>query len=173
MTLADLATFLKQPAGRRSIYPLLLLVAGGFGVGGFMAGRFDGAASVEERTQVITVRHEVKVQSRARDVVRYIERTTLPDGTKTEKVSERVATKAETTTATDASSSASTYKKTERAPDWRIGVLVGGAWKEPALPLAGPLVLGGYVEHRFVGPFSLGVWGTTQGAAGASVSGEF
>ena len=173
MTLADVTAFLTQPAGRKSIYPLLALIAVVAGGGGFAAGKFTGAASVEERIQVVTVTHEVKVQSRARDVVRYIERTTLPDGTKTEKVSERIATKAETTTATDASSSATTVRKTERAPDWRVGVLVGATWKEPALVISGPLVLGVQVERRMLGPFSLGVWGTTQGAAGASISGEF
>lgn len=160
---------LTDPAPRWAVYPLLVLVAGV----GFSAGHFLGPERVETRTQVVTVQHEVKVQAKALTRTVYVEKVTQPNGTITEKRSEQLAEKVDTTTKADSSSSATTERKVELRPDWRIGVLAGATWKEPALTIAGPLVLGVQVERRILGGVSVGAWGSTQGAAGASVSVEF
>lgn len=160
---------ITDPAPRWAVYPLLVLIAGV----GFSAGHFLGPERVETKTEIVTVQHEVKVQARAREVVRYVEKVTQPNGTITERSSEREVSKVDTTTKSDASSSATTERKVELRPDWRVGILAGATWKEPALTIAGPLVLGVQVERRIIGGVSLGAWGSTQGAAGASVSIEF
>lgn len=59
-------------------------------------------------------------------------------------------------------------------PGWSVSLLVGATWKEPALPIAGPLVLGATADVRLgQTPISLGAWGTTQGAVGVLGRAEF
>lgn len=63
---------------------------------------------------------------------------------------------------------------TTSRPSWSVGALVGATWKEPALTIAGPLVLGGVIEGRLGdSPVTLGVWCLTVGACGGIVRGEF
>jgi hypothetical protein len=127
---------------------------------------------------VLTVTREKTVERwhKAKDRVVYVEKTTSPDGTVLEKRSERETERVELARDVDrrADTRAETAKVTTSRPDWRIGVQLGATWKEPALKLGDtPLVVGGSIERRIIGPFSVGAWGSTQGAAGLSVSGEF
>ena len=152
-------------------------VAGAAGFTGFGIGRMNALEQVEEHALVLTVTREKTVERwhRAKDRIVYVERTTSPDGTVLEKRSERETERAELARDVDrkADTRAETSKVTASRPDWRVGVLAGAAWTPPALTIAGPLVLGVQVERRIIGPFSLGAWGSTVGAAGLSVSGEF
>jgi hypothetical protein len=157
---------LLRGAPRWLVWPAILLAL----VAEFSAGRFSGPAIETEHTEYLEV---VKVKwktTKARDVVRYIERSTSPDGTKLEKISERIATKTDTALQEDRSVADVRTKTAENLPAWRLGILAGGTWKEPALRLAGPLVVGAVVEHRLIGGVSLGAWGTTQGVLGVSAS---
>lgn len=160
---------LKSPASRWVLYPVLLVAL----VAAFSAGRFSAPLQVEERVEYRTELRTVTVQAKARERVVYREKVTLPDGTTTEKTSSRELLKVDTTAKADSTSTGLTAKTTTLRPDWRIGVLAGATWKEPALTIAGPLVLGVQVERRIIGGVSVGAWGSTQGAAGASVSVEF
>lgn len=169
MQLRDLVDRLQQPTTRWLVWPALLLAL----VAAFVAGRFTGPAVEQTRTEFVEVTKVKRVQAKTRDMVRYIERTKAPDGSTTEKISERVATKADTTTEANRAVTDVRTVTVTKLPDWRVGLLVGAAWKEPALPLAGPLVLGATVDRRIVGGLSAGAWGSTQGAAGVSLSFDF
>jgi hypothetical protein len=163
------------PAWRVAL--VALVVAGAAGFTGFAAGRLNALEQVEEHALVLTVTREKTVERwrKAKDRIVYVERTTSPDGTTVEKRSERETERAELARDTEhrTDTRAETSKVTTSRPDWRVGVLAGAAWTPPALTIAGPLVLGVQVERRIIGPVSLGAWGSTQGAAGLSVSGEF
>lgn len=149
---------------------------------GFATGRLNALESVQERVVVVARASTKKaVATKRATTTRTVSRPVLlqvPDG--------GVLLAAETVTETrDRESSSSTEEHhserrdeasrvTVSRPDWRVGVLVGATWKEPALRLGDtPLVLGATVERRIIGPFSMGAWGTTQGAAGLSLAGEF
>jgi hypothetical protein len=62
------------------------------------------------------------------------------------------------------------HTSTPARPTWS-GALMPGAqlFGSKAITLYGPLVLGASIEHRFAGPVSLGVWGSTSGAVGITV----
>lgn len=158
-----------KPRSRWLVWPVLLLgFAAAFGAGAALA-----PERVEVRTELVEVVRKVKVKSRATERVVYIEKTTSPDGTVLERRSEREVAKVETSTKTDTAQRTST-ETTPRLPSWRVGLQAGATWKEPALQLAGPLVIGVSVEARLAkSPVSVGAWGSTYGAAGASVSVEF
>ena len=143
----------------------------------FSAGRFSGPVEVETRTEVVTATKWASSDHSRRNVVRtvYVERTPTDAGV-VERISTREveSTESERTASGSSSASSSTVTREAKLPDWRVGLLVGGTWKEPALRLGDtPLVIGASVERRIVGGVSVGVWGTTQGAVGASVSGSF
>src|ERR1041385_3269069 len=59
-------------------------------------------------------------------------------------------------------------------PRWSVSLMPGAqVFGTKAVTLFGPAVLGASVEHRFVGPVSLGAWGSTSGAAGITIRTEF
>ncbi len=169
---------LLQPLPAWRVALVALVVAGAAGFTGFGIGRMNALEQVEEHALVLTVTREKTVERwhRAKDRVVYVEKTTSPDGTVLEKRSERETERAELVRDVERKTDtrAETAKVTISRPDWRIGVHLGATWKEPALKLGDtPLVVGGSIERRIIGPFSLGAWGSTMGAAGLSVSGEF
>jgi len=62
------------------------------------------------------------------------------------------------------------HTSTPVRPNWSISLMPGAQlFGSKAVPLYGPLVLGASVEHRFIGPVSLGVWASTSGAAGITL----
>lgn len=151
----------------------------------FSAGRFTAPEKVEVREveKVVwkdrIVEKVVTRRAKAEERVVYVDRVVSPEGEVREK---RVTTtKADTREVADLGRTTESSGSTEKSasststlrPDWRVGVLVGASLREPLVPIAGPLVLGASVERRIVGPFTLGVWGLTSGAAGLSASGEF
>jgi hypothetical protein len=59
-------------------------------------------------------------------------------------------------------------------PRWSVSLMPGAQlFGSKAVTLFGPLVLGASVEHRFIGPVSLGVHASTSGAAGITLRTEF
>lgn len=128
----------------------------------------------DNKTNTHTVEHDVK----------------KADGTEDKTVTTDTSTQTEVKTDTDAAKQAdktatkTEYKIVERTvftetakPSWHVGVLGGvtltefpaGGWH------VGPdrLVLGGEVDHRFIGPVSLGAWGLTSGQVGVKLGLEF
>ncbi|MBL8911636.1 MAG: hypothetical protein JNM17_13165 [Archangium sp.] len=164
------------PAWRVVLVALVVGVGGAFT--GFATGRLNALEETSEQVAVV-VRTREKVVERwhkGKDRIVYSEVVRSPDGTVTEKRSERETTKEEGGRELErqAEKTEESKKTTVSRPDWRVGVLVGATWKEPALRLGDtPLVIGVTAERRIIGPFSVGAWGTTQGAAGLSVAGEF
>ena len=144
----------------------------------FSAGRFSAPAEVDVRTD-IQIRYKDRIVEKwhkAKDRIVYVETTRTPDGTVVEKRSEKEITNESSHTVSDrdAVETKRTATATKALPDWRIGVLVGGSLvSEPALPIAGRLVIGASVERRIIGGVSLGAWGNTMGAVGGSLSVEF
>ena len=151
----------------------------------FSAGRFSAPLEVEERTDVRVVYKDRVVEKRTEAAARvetrivYREKVTTPDGTKTEREIEKtgavetVKKEAERIEERQGEKTIEIVKRVEVRPNWRVAVTAGATLREPLLPLAGPLVLGLEVDRRIVGGLSLGVWVSTQGAAGAAVSLEF
>lgn len=164
------------PAWRVALVALVVAAAAGFT--GFAVGRLHALEQVEEHALVLTVTRERTVEKwrQAKDRIVYVERTTSPDGTVLEKRSERETERAELARDTEhrADTRAETSKVTTSRTDWRVTLHLGATWREPAVRLGDtPLVVGAGIERRIIGPFSLGAWGSTVGAAGLSVSGEF
>ncbi len=146
--------------------------------GAFSAGRFSAPLKVETRDveKIVFRERVVTVTVAAKTKIVYREKVTTPDGTVTERESERTETKKDTKR-DDASEGA---KDTERVsittlrPSWRVGVLVGASYQQPLLPIAGPLVLGATFDYRLVGGLWVGVWTLPQyGAVGLGISFEF
>lgn len=144
----------------------------------FAAGRFTAPEQVREVEKLVwkdrIIEKVVTKKAKAVDRVVYVDRTVLPSGEVREKTSTRTITDARETNDV-AKTTESTGEKitTPARPDWRVGALVGASLREPLLPIAGPLVLGAHVERRIAGPFTMGLWFTTGGAAGLSATGEF
>lgn len=66
------------------------------------------------------------------------------------------------------------HTSTPVRPAWSVSLMPGAqVLGSKAVTLFGPLVVGASVEHRFIGPISLGVWGSTSGAIGATLRTEF
>lgn len=105
----------------------------------------------------------------------YRDRVVTPDGTVKERSVEKTASREdlERDSKVSAESFRSSSSVTTARPDWRVGVLAGASLQAPAVPLAGPLVLGVQLERRITGGLSAGAWANTSGAAGAIVSLEF
>jgi len=159
---------------------------------GGIAQRYLGTPSVEVRTETKVelrdVIHEVvrvevrEVQAQAKTVVVYRDRTVSPAGAVHETSVERtesVAVSEVLTQGTKAfdhavsSNSSSVTTATPVRPNWRVSLQAGASLNAPLIPLAGPLVLGVEFQGRLVGPLSGGVWVSTYGAAGLSLSLEF
>jgi hypothetical protein len=66
-----------------------------------------------------------------------------------------------------------THTSTSARPRWSVSLMPGAQlFGAKALPLYGPLVLGASVERRIAGPVSIGLWGSTSGAAGITLRGD-
>lgn len=150
----------------------------------FSAGRFTSPVKtdVREVEKVVwkdrVVEKVVTKRAKAEERVVYVDRIVSPTGEVREKRTTHTLTDARELvdlgkTSESTGTSTSSSSTTPARPDWRVGVLVGASLREPLVPIAGPLVLGASVERRILGPFSVGAWVNTVGAAGASVSGEF
>lgn len=154
----------------------------------FVAGRLSAPVQVDERVEYRTEYRTKTVEVVKWRTARAVDTTTttrpvllpVPDGgvllgaiTTTES-RERVTTSAASDTATTATGSElGKVDRTARPPDWRVGVLVGASFVQPAVPITGPLVIGAQVDRRILGGFSAGVWVNTVGAAGVAASLEF
>lgn len=172
-----------------------VLLAAGLG---FSAGAFFGPERVETREVEKLVYRDLAVEDLTRGLafvkteVREVRRdvvtviTVTPDAGTTTTVTDRSVERTGEAEALRVEEQRIVYRdrdverrvEVERSvtvrPDWAVGGLVGATWKEPALRLGDtPLVLGVTAERRIVGGVWLGLWGTTQGAGGVSVKGEF
>lgn len=162
----------------------LALLAGAFSVGRFTAPVVTETRDVERVVykdrvveKIVTVQAAAKVITR----VVYRDRVTTPDGTvterETEKTDEHVTT--DTTTKTDTVADHTGETVTEHTktvtlrPQWRVALLAGASLQAPLLPIAGPLVLGAEIDYRIAGGLSAGLWVNTVGAAGLSLALEF
>lgn len=151
----------------------------------FGAGRFSAPMKVETRDVERVVYKDrivekiVTVTAKAERRIVYRDRVVTPDGTVTEREVERTASREverstdDKTTTREGSSERVIERTVTQRPNWRVGVLVGASLRDPLLPIAGPLVLGAQVDYRIAGPFSVGLWANTGGAAGLAVSIEF
>lgn len=163
-----------KPRSRWVAWPLLILaLVASFGAGGVVALQF-GPQRVEERTEFIEVKRKERKKVKTQDVKTYVKIVKLPDGTETTERSTIALTKVDTTEKLETMTRAATETITTNKPNWRLGVLIGAQLVgQPALPIAGPLVLGATGEVRLGGsPFFLGAWGTTAGTVGISGTAE-
>lgn len=175
---ATLRERLTQPVPQWRVAVVALVVGAAGAFTGFAGGRLNPLEQVEEYSAVVSREREKTVERwhKGKDRIVYTETRRLPDGTVEEKKSEREVERSELARDVERQGERTEESKriTTSRPDWRVGLLVGATWKEPALKLGDtPLVLGATFERRIIGPFSLGAWGTTQGAAGIIASGEF
>lgn len=187
MTLRELA---GQEAPRWAIWPLVLVLLACAGAG--VAQWVDPPVVVEREV-------ELRLVTRTREVVRWRTATNtttrtvitpvllhVPDG----GVLLAASTLTETRELTRSSGGSETETQrdearrelmtvTPAAPRWRASLQVGATWAQPAVPLAGPLVLGLGIETRLPlplpAPYSVwaGAWGGTYSAVGGSLSLEF
>lgn len=156
---------LRRPIG----WPSRVLALALFGAACAGAGYVSALRPPPEPEIRVVTREKVVTRQVTR---RIVERTahTLPSG----ETTVRETTREGIDTSTDAQRRADVEQRPAPAPAWRVSLQVGAAvGREPALQLSGPLVLGASVERRLAGPFSIGAWGSTAGAGGLSVSGEF
>ena len=155
-------------------------------VGAFSAGRFSAPMKVETRDveKVVfkdrIVEKVVTVVAKAEVKTVYIDRVITKEGTVTERIVERTTTKEDTTKKDDTATSHEGTADTSHVsivtlrPSWRVGILAGGSFQQPLLPISGPLVLGVTAEYRIAGGLWVGLWTLPQhGAVGASVGFEF
>jgi hypothetical protein len=67
-----------------------------------------------------------------------------------------------------------TLHTVDARPSWSVSLMPGVQFAgSKAVTVYGPAVLGASVDHRFIGPVFLGAWGSSSGAAGISIRGEF
>lgn len=162
----------------------LLLTA----VGAFSAGRFSAPAKVQEverwKTLNLTTEDVTRGMTFARTTERTVWRnvvttttdagTVVVDRTVEHEGTHEDGASTETNSRTEKHEGELAREKTTTLQaDWRIGLQIGASLKPPALPITGPLVIGASLERRIIGGVSVGVWGNTFGAAGASASLEF
>lgn len=149
--------------------------------GAFSAGRFSAPEKVREVEKVVwkdrAEEKASKKKTKAVDRVVFVDRVVSPSGEVREKRMTKTLTDArevaEVAKTTESTGNAEKSTATTARPDWRVGVLAGASLQPPALPIAGPLVIGVQVERRIAGGLSAGAWANTSGAAGALVSLEF
>lgn len=143
----------------------------------------DPPVITETTVDVKVVRREVVKWKKARIVDTYTKKTPVllsaPDGgavlatIEEHSTRDRSTAEGSSTAVSTEASSATSSTKLELAR-YRIGAQVGASWREPAVPIAGPLVLGVTVDVRLGDlPVWLGAWGGTYGAAGGAITGEF
>jgi peroxiredoxin len=170
-------------------------------VAAFLGGRYSRTPQVvtkdvvrtqtveAEKVRTVTV-HDVVQAKAAEEKVRTITVTRyrwMPGGI----TEAETTTRAATDTATHETKQASTkvekqadasrsdtvvelHTSTAVRPSWSLSLMPGYQWHgTPFIDAKGPLVIGASVEHRFIGPVSLGAWGSTSGAAGATVRMEW
>ncbi len=165
------------------------LIAAGVGVAvalvaafviGYLNGPEHEVEKVRVETKTVTVTEykdrivEQKVQGPVRVRTRVVEK---PGAERViEKWIERGPVSTSTThdaagsTTAQAASTAESAKETTRArPNWHVTAAAG--WDK--LSLAAPHVWEGRVERRVLGPFWLGVWGSTERTGGLSLGLEF
>jgi hypothetical protein len=166
----------------------------------FAAGRYSRAPQVVTkdvvRTQTVEVEkvltvtvHDVAEAKSAEEKVRTITVTKyrwMPGGITEAETTTRAATdtathetkQASTKVEKQADASRSTtvvelHTSTPVRHSWSLSLMPGYQWHgTPFVDAKGPLVIGASVEHRFIGPLSIGLWGSTSGAAGITLRGE-
>jgi hypothetical protein len=166
----------------------------------FLAGRALAPAKVVTkdvvRTQTVEVEkiktvtvHDVAEAKAAEEKVRTVTVTKyrwLPGGVTEAETTTRAATDTATHETKQArtqaiqdvahearSTTVELHTVTPVRPSWSLSVMPGYQWHgTPALDAHGPLVIGASVEHRFIGPLSIGLWGSTAGAAGITLRGD-
>lgn len=155
----------------------------------FSAGRFSAPREVEERVEYRTEWRTKTVEVVRWRTARAVDTRTVttpvllavPDGgtvlaasTTTESHTRETSGGAsDTSSSTQGADQQQLSRKVTQQPDWRLGAQVGASLRDPLLPIVGPLVVGVSVERRIAGGISAGVWGSTAGAAGLSISAEF
>jgi hypothetical protein len=134
---------------------------------------------VEKVVHDVATVHDV--QTRTVTVTKWAK---APDGTPvvTQETHQERASEAKSTSkvqvAKEATSQAQmtsveTHTSTPVRPAWGLSLMPGyQVFGSPGIDLRGPLVVGASVEHRFIGPLSIGLWGSTAGAAGISIRGD-
>lgn len=179
MTLTDAQ---KARARAVALFALALAVVA---VAAYSAGRYAGPQAVEVREveRIVwkdrIVEKVVTKVEKAKAATVYVDRVVTKEGEVRERIITRTvereaeAKAEEKTTVREGNAEKVAEVKATARPDWRVGVLVGASLQPPALPIAGPLVVGVAVERRILGGISAGVWANTGGAAGASLSVEF
>ena len=171
-----------------------VLVAAGLG---FSAGAFAGPERVETREveklvyRDLTVEQLTRGYAAVRTETRVVYRnivttiTVTPDAGTTTTIADNSIERAGTEASTALVEERVVYRDrdviqerevekvvTVRA-DWSVGAQVGATWKEPGIPVYGPLVLGVTAERRIVGGVFGGLWFNTVGAGGVTVRAEF
>ena len=171
---------LTDPASRWLVWPALAAAL----VAAFGAGRwFDPPTIAETRVELRFVTKEV-VRWKARASKDTYERRTpvvvaTPDGgiaiANVVELSTRETNSIEGELKRDQTrESKQELKAGADLSRYRLGLQLGASWREPAISIAGPLVVGASAEARIGNlPMWLGAWGGTYGAGGVSLSGEF
>jgi len=126
-------------------------------VAAFAFGRFEAP------TKVVTKTVEVEKIVEHKNIETHTTVTKKPDGTVTV-----IIDKKDKTTASDQRRDESTKIVERDAPAWKVGVMAGTLVTGNFKP-----IYGASIEHRFVGPIYLGVFGLNNGTAGLTVSLSF
>src|ERR1041385_6392790 len=120
----------------------------------------------------------VPAKSGCPELPAHVEETTT---TETHAVTARTADKQRSSVATKKQEQQSATRQTvvelhtvtPVRPAWSVSLMPGAQlFGTKAVTLFGPAVLGASVEHRFIGPVSMGLWGSTSGAAGITLRGD-
>lgn len=135
------------------------------------------------QNRVVTVVREVKVATADRQLAtrREVTRETRPDGTHVEHEVETTAAVEHTAESTRTDSKRDEAHQVERdreirvelRPSWRVSALAGADLRSLSFTAAPAFEFGALVEHRLIGPVSIGAWGLSSGRAGVAVSIEF
>jgi hypothetical protein len=164
---------------------ILLLVGAGYSLG-----RYAAPARVVEKVRTVEVEKVVtkevvkveRVEAKARTVFVHEHKTIKPDGTtvvdRTEREHENTKTETAAAVVTEKTEARESTKlkdvevRSRSPPDWHLSFLAG---LRAGSVLQGQLspVYGAHVQRRLIGPFSVGAWGLSTGAAGVSLSLEF
>ncbi len=141
-------------------YKLILALVLAAGVSGYVGGRYvQPAKVVTEIKEVVKTVEVVK-----HDTTTITKEVTHPDGTK-ETDTTVVNHDIDLSKSSDNKSSSTTLDNLK--PQWKVQAQYGYNFSD-LRP-----VYGAGVEHRFIGPISLGAWGNTNHTAGLSASLEF
>ena len=154
--------------------------------GAFWAGysthpeRVEYRDRIEYQDRVVEKIVEVRVKDTAVVTHRVVVTVSRPDGTveKTEVEDTAAVTNEKTATdhaRTEDHAGVIEHIKIETAilPDWRVSAKVGVSLGDLSFSALPPLVYGGAVERRIVGPLWGGAWGLSNGTVGISLTFEF